>query len=155
MDDHREIEAVLKPLLAPDAVLCSNGGGKGPIDLAAREIGVVHRAVNLSKGIRVLAGAYHFQNANAYHFAPEGMDATVPWCGDIVSGPPWSGIAWTRPLESISTLLCGRLYPSVAMNCSKKWRATRKRREALFHLHSEGAEPGIPSPVVYRCMRLW
>ena len=66
-DDHREIKAVPKPLLVRDAVLCSDGGGKGPIALAAREIGVAHRAVNLSKGIRVLAGVYHIQNANAYH----------------------------------------------------------------------------------------
>jgi transposase-like protein len=66
-DNHREIEAVLKPLLARDAVLCSDGGGKGPIVLAAHDIGVAHRAVNLSKGIRVLAGVYHIQNANAYH----------------------------------------------------------------------------------------
>jgi transposase-like protein len=67
-DNHREIEAVLGPLLARDAVLCSDGGGKGPIALAAREMGVAaHRAVNLNKGIRVLAGVYHIQNANAYH----------------------------------------------------------------------------------------
>ena len=66
-DNHREIEAVLKPLLARDAVLCSDGGGKGPIALAAREMGVAHRAVNLRNGIRVLAGVYHIQNANAYH----------------------------------------------------------------------------------------
>ena len=66
-DDHRAIEAVLIPLLAQDVVLCSDGGGKGPIALAAREMGVAHRAVNLSKGIRVLAGVYHIQNANAYH----------------------------------------------------------------------------------------
>ena len=30
-------------------------------------MGVAHRAVNLSKGIRILAGVYHIQNANAYH----------------------------------------------------------------------------------------
>ncbi len=66
-DDHREIEAVLKPLLARDAVLFSDGGGKGPIALAAREMDVAHRAVNLSKEFRVLAGVYHIQNANAYH----------------------------------------------------------------------------------------
>ena len=34
-EDHREIELVLKPLLARDVVLCSDGGGKGPIALAA------------------------------------------------------------------------------------------------------------------------
>ncbi len=28
---------------------------------------MAHRAVNLSKGIRVLAGVYHIQNVNAYH----------------------------------------------------------------------------------------
>ena len=39
-DDHREIKALPKPLLARDAVLCSDGGGKGPIALAAREMGV-------------------------------------------------------------------------------------------------------------------
>ena len=37
------------------------------IALAARDMGVAHRAVNLRKGIRVLAGVYHIQNANAYH----------------------------------------------------------------------------------------
>ena len=58
---------MLRPLLAWDAVLCSDGGEKGPIALAARNMGVAHRAVNLSKGIRVVAGVYHIQNANAYH----------------------------------------------------------------------------------------
>ena len=38
-DDHQAIEVVLKPLLAPDAVLCTDGGGKGPFALAAREMG--------------------------------------------------------------------------------------------------------------------
>ena len=66
-DDHREIAAVLRPLMARDAILCSDGGGKGPITLAARDRGVTHRAVNLRKGIRVLAGVYHIQKANAYH----------------------------------------------------------------------------------------
>ncbi len=66
-DDHLAIQAVLKPLLAQDAVLCTDGGGKGPFALAARKMGIAHRAVNLSKGIRVLAGVYHVQNVNAYH----------------------------------------------------------------------------------------
>ena len=60
-DGHRETFAVLKPLLARDAVLCSDGRGKGPIALAARERSVDHRAVNLSKEIRVLTGVYHIQ----------------------------------------------------------------------------------------------
>lgn len=66
-DDHQAIEAVLTPLLARDAVLCTDGGGKGPFALAAREMGIAHRAINLSRGIRVLAGVYHTQNVNGYH----------------------------------------------------------------------------------------
>ena len=66
-DNHREIEAVLGPLLARDAVLCSDGGGKGPIAVAARERRVAHRAVNRSFGIRVLAGALPHPAASAYH----------------------------------------------------------------------------------------
>ena len=58
-DNHREIKAVMGLLLARDAILCSDGGGKGPIALAAREMGVAHRAVNPNKGIRVLASVYH------------------------------------------------------------------------------------------------
>ena len=60
-DNHREIERVLSPLLTRDSLLCSEEGGRGPIALAAREIGVAHRVVNLSKGIRVLGGVYHIQ----------------------------------------------------------------------------------------------
>jgi hypothetical protein len=33
---------------------------------AAHQIGIAHRALNLSKGVRVLAGVYHLQNVNAY-----------------------------------------------------------------------------------------
>jgi len=50
--------------LAPDAVLCTDGGGA--LRAAARQLGVEHHALNLSKGQRVL-GAWHIQNANAYH----------------------------------------------------------------------------------------
>jgi hypothetical protein len=33
---------------------------------AAKEMGITHRPVNLSAGIRVIAGVYHVQNMNAY-----------------------------------------------------------------------------------------
>ena len=41
---------MLRPLLARDAVVCSDSGGKGSIALAAREMGVAHQAVNLIYG---------------------------------------------------------------------------------------------------------
>lgn len=58
------LSAALRPVLAKDAVLCTDGSLA--LAAAAREIGVEHHAVNLSAGIRV-DGAWHVQNVNAYH----------------------------------------------------------------------------------------
>ena len=62
-----EIEPVLGPLLAPDAILCTDGASAYTV--VARNLGVAHHPVNLSGGIRV-RGAYHKQvTANApIHF---------------------------------------------------------------------------------------
>lgn len=62
--DKEHISAVLKPILAADAILCTDGGKA--LGAAAREMGIVHRPVNLAQGIRVIAGVYHVQNVNAY-----------------------------------------------------------------------------------------
>jgi transposase-like protein len=56
--------AALAPVLAPDAVLCTDCGGA--LGAAARHLGVEHHALNISKGPRV-QGAWHIQNANGYH----------------------------------------------------------------------------------------
>ncbi len=56
--------AVLEPVLARDAVLCTDCSGS--LGAAARYLAVEHHALNLSKGQRV-QGAWHIQNANAYH----------------------------------------------------------------------------------------
>jgi transposase-like protein len=58
------IEPLLKSILAKDAILCSDGAA--PYRLAAQHIGLTHHAVNLSAKIRVVSGAYHIQNVNAY-----------------------------------------------------------------------------------------
>ena len=60
----RTLSAALKPVLAKDAVLCTDGSPA--LSAAARDIGVEHHAVNLSAGIHV-DGAWHVQNVNAYH----------------------------------------------------------------------------------------
>jgi len=62
--DKRHTIAALAPVLAADAVLCTDCGGA--LSAAARHMGVEHHALNLSKGPRV-QGAWHIQNANAYH----------------------------------------------------------------------------------------
>ena len=55
---------ILGQVVASDAVLCTDGGAS--LKGAARQAGIAHRALNLSAGIRVLAGVYHIQNVNAY-----------------------------------------------------------------------------------------
>jgi len=62
--DKKHIGAALKPILAPDAILCTDSGKA--LCAAAKEIGVAHRPVNLASGQRVVAGVYHVQNVNAY-----------------------------------------------------------------------------------------
>lgn len=62
--DMTTLSAALKPFLARDVVLCTDGSSA--LAGAARQLGVEHHAVNLSEGIRV-DGAWHVQNVNAYH----------------------------------------------------------------------------------------
>ena len=59
------IKVVLAPVVAGDAVLCSDGA-KAYAAFAA-EHGLHHEPVNLAAGVRVRDGAFHVQNVNAYH----------------------------------------------------------------------------------------
>ena len=58
------VKQVLPLALATDTVLCTDGSGT--LAAAARELGLEHQAVNISKGER-RRGAWHIQNVNAYH----------------------------------------------------------------------------------------
>ena len=62
--DKAQTMAALAPVLAPDAVLCTDCGGA--LGAAARHLGVEHHALNISRGPRV-QGPWHIQNANGYH----------------------------------------------------------------------------------------
>lgn len=62
--DKKHITAALKPIVATDAVLCTDGSKAACA--AIRSMGIVHRSVNLSAGVRVLDKVYHVQNVNAY-----------------------------------------------------------------------------------------
>lgn len=64
LPDKKHVLAVLKPLLAQDTVLCTDGSGS--LAAAARDIGIEHHALNFTAGIRVI-GPWHIQNVNAYH----------------------------------------------------------------------------------------
>lgn len=63
-DDRQHLVEALKPILASDAILCTDGS-RAMVGVA-RKIGITHRPVNLAAGIRVIAGVYHVQNVNAY-----------------------------------------------------------------------------------------
>lgn len=59
-----QIEPVLKPLLNKDIILCTDGA-RAYVSIA-KHAGVMHKAVNIAAGIRVVDGVYHIQNVNAY-----------------------------------------------------------------------------------------
>jgi len=59
------IAAALGPVVAEDAVLCSDGA-KAYAAFAARH-GLHHEPINVAAGVRVRDGAFHVQNVNAYH----------------------------------------------------------------------------------------
>jgi hypothetical protein len=63
-DNAPAVTACLDPLVARDAILCSDGAAV--YRSAAHALGLTHRPVNLAQGIRVIAGVYHIQNVNAY-----------------------------------------------------------------------------------------
>ena len=62
--DTEHIAAVLRPLVEPDAILCTDGAAV--YKAVSRTLGLSHRAINLQQGIRVLEGCFHLQNVNAY-----------------------------------------------------------------------------------------
>ncbi|KAF7599549.1 IS1595 family transposase [Candidatus Dactylopiibacterium carminicum] len=62
--DAPHVIAALHPLIAPDAVLCTDGASV--YKTFARLTGVAHRALNVQQGIRVIDGVFHIQNVNAY-----------------------------------------------------------------------------------------
>jgi transposase-like protein len=62
--DAQHLNPPLRDILAKDAILCSDGGAV--FRSVAHTLGITHRPVNLSAGIRVVAGVYHIQNVNAY-----------------------------------------------------------------------------------------
>jgi transposase-like protein len=62
--DAAHITSVLQPLVDKDAILCTDGAQV--YKKVARTMGLTHRAINVQKGIRVVEGAFHIQNVNAY-----------------------------------------------------------------------------------------
>lgn len=62
--DTAHLAAVLKPVLATDAVVCTDGSLA--LAAAARHLGVEHHAINASAGQHSV-GPWHINNVNGYH----------------------------------------------------------------------------------------
>ena len=111
-DNHQAIEAVLGPLVDRDAILVTYGGGTGTLALAARELGIAHRADNLNKGVRILAGVFHIQNANAYHSRLKGWMFRFHGVATKYLGP---NLGWRRMLERFGDSLGPDLWLALAV----------------------------------------
>jgi len=88
------IGAALGPVVAGDAVLCSDGA-KAYATFAA-ERGIRHEPINVAAGVRVRDGAFHIQNVNAYHGRLKG------WMGrfnGVATRYLPTYLAWRRTLE--------------------------------------------------------
>lgn len=103
--DAPHISAVLRPLVDKDAILCTDGARV--YQTVAREIGLAHRAINVQQGIRVIDGAFHIQNVNAYD------SRLKQWMGrfhGVATKYLESYLGWRRMLEryrqSISPAVC-------------------------------------------------
>lgn len=64
VDDSDHIVARLRPILAKDIILCTEGNSV--MMATGRKLNVEHHAVNVAAGERV-RGAWHVQNVNSYH----------------------------------------------------------------------------------------
>ena len=66
----RCVPAVMRPALADDAVLCTDGSGMlakvAKVAKVASDLGIEHHAVTTLRGEHT-RGAWHIQNVNAYH----------------------------------------------------------------------------------------
>ena len=90
------IGAALGPVVAGDAVLCSDGA-KAYATFAA-ERGIRHEPINVAAGVRVRDGAFHIQNVNAYHGRLKG------WMGrfnGVATRYLPTYLGWRRTLERV------------------------------------------------------
>jgi transposase-like protein len=63
--DTQQLKAVLKPRLARDALLCSDG--LNVYSALCKNLQISHRIVHDQDGERVIQEVFHIQNVNAYH----------------------------------------------------------------------------------------
>lgn len=98
----------LKPKLAEDVLLVSDANAS--YHYFSRQQGISHQAVNLSRGQRVLDGAYHVQNVNAYHSR---LKRWMDRFHGVATKYLGNYLGWRRTLEKHA-----RLSPELLLNAS-------------------------------------
>jgi transposase-like protein len=104
--DRQSIEQALKPLIDPDAILCTDGAAIYRTFCAQSTI--EHHPINLKQGQRV-DGAFHIQNVNAYHSR---LKSWMRRFHGVATKYLQNYLGWRRMLEryksDISTSFCLR-----------------------------------------------
>lgn len=95
--DTAHLAAVLLPVLAGDAVLCTDGSGA--LAAAARFIGVEHHAINVSAGQHAV-GPWHINNVNGYHSRLKGW---LRRFNGVASSYLHRYLGWFRTLDRFRT----------------------------------------------------
>lgn len=94
--DTAHLAAVLQPVLAADAVLCTDGSPA--LAAAARHIGVEHQAINVSAGEHA-RGPWHINNVNGYHSR---LKAWLRRFNGVASSYLHHYLGWFRALDRFS-----------------------------------------------------
>lgn len=94
--DTAHLAAVLQPVLAADAVLCTDGSPA--LAAAARHIRVEHQAINVSAGEHA-RGPWHINNVNGYHSR---LKAWLRRFNGVASSYLHHYLGWFRALDRFS-----------------------------------------------------
>jgi len=104
------VGAVLKPVLAKDALLCTDGASV--YRALAKTEGIEHHALIVSQGIRVKEKVYHIQNVNAYDSRLK--EWMIRFHGVATQYLP-NYLGWRRLLEKQGSELTPQRYLAAAL----------------------------------------
>jgi hypothetical protein len=111
--DAPHVIAVLRPLIDPDAILCSDGASV--YKTFARDTGITHRPINVQQGPRGLDGVFHIQNVNAYDSRLKGWMRRFH---DVATQYLENYLGWRRMLERYKTAITPKLCLAEALGRS-------------------------------------
>lgn len=96
--DAAHVMAALQPIIDRDAILCTDSASV--YTAFARATGITHRRINVRQGVRVIEGAFHIQNVNAYDSRLKGW---ISRFHGVATKHLESYLGWRRMLERYKT----------------------------------------------------